>query len=1013
MKGSIIPLPAYTPKGDWNATTNIPALSNSGGGGLKGDTYRVSVLGTTSIDGIATWAVEDWIWHDGSVWRKSSHSGGGGSTIITSNEYYVDKDAGSDVTGDGSLAKPFASMQPLMLKIGQPVDQLDFKTRVTINVRPGAGTNPGGGGEYIGDFDVPHRAITIVAPGCRFVGNVNRWISDAREFNTPSADFRGCLTLMGRDDGRGTHPRLRNGIQISGNLRVRISTGVITSINGDGATVTVSAVSDSPFGCELYPGMYIKIANTTNYNGTKLITARIDANTFQFAEATIGLETSGTYVETDNVGATGTTHDASFHNCYISGTYTVDDGTVNSGAYTTTSQILYMIRTRIFGGLEGRVINLFNLQEVELTPAVIVGVITDLDKCILSSNVTTNTFGYVKGLTDNQFTGIWTVNNAGQTINCDFQTNYQFSKNVTFAGNIPTISLIEEVSDTIERTTRNYYLSPTGSDTNTGLSTGSPWFSVHRAIKEIKSLVYGVEVSVIFMDGAYDYSALEDLIIDKRVIKGTNFVGKIRFKPNSALANRFTVLDSGTFDNNTDTESPIHTCTGKAWTDNQWQGKFLRVTSMNSGSLPSNGDGTNYTYRVFPIIRNTADTLETTFVGTSYAASQNLGAFEIVDFAVTVDFGAKNIYFTDGCYGGMIFNSMKWTTTGYIMIQESATGFNVEPFLQIIGYNSHLKANFLYAKPTAFSASIFEASSSMDTGWTDSFFAWSHYNFQYGRITMHNAMRNTTFLQDSVGYAGPMVYMPGGINLATMVWNTKFINCQMAIETSSSLDLSTRIWLDNVDWVLDLDNANDVHIYASAPSYFVYKNYPHNGIATMDDGATSMIVFYDLGLNFNAVLLSKGAFFAGGASVIKNDSSVAGEHIADGLNNLLISTLARSAFNGLSRISVGEYPPETKQIGDIWIDTNSLVIYTSTKTLDSSQSNIICNSASGFTVNLPTASASYVGKEYNIKNIGAGNITVSANVNIDNALTAIISQWQSILIELIDLGNSSYIWLIR
>ena len=57
-------------QGTWNASTNSPALSNSGGGGSKGHYHKVATAGTSSVDGIAEWAVGDWIIHNGTVWEK-------------------------------------------------------------------------------------------------------------------------------------------------------------------------------------------------------------------------------------------------------------------------------------------------------------------------------------------------------------------------------------------------------------------------------------------------------------------------------------------------------------------------------------------------------------------------------------------------------------------------------------------------------------------------------------------------------------------------------------------------------------------------------------------------------------------------------------------------------------------------------------------------------------------------------------------------------------------------------
>lgn len=57
-------------KGVWNATTNSPALSDSGGGGEQGDFYIVAVAGTTEIDGEDDWEIRDWIVNNGTQWDK-------------------------------------------------------------------------------------------------------------------------------------------------------------------------------------------------------------------------------------------------------------------------------------------------------------------------------------------------------------------------------------------------------------------------------------------------------------------------------------------------------------------------------------------------------------------------------------------------------------------------------------------------------------------------------------------------------------------------------------------------------------------------------------------------------------------------------------------------------------------------------------------------------------------------------------------------------------------------------
>lgn len=59
-------------QGTWNANTNTPTITS--GVGVTGDYYVVSVAGTTSIDGINDWGVNDWIIFNGSAWQKIDNS---------------------------------------------------------------------------------------------------------------------------------------------------------------------------------------------------------------------------------------------------------------------------------------------------------------------------------------------------------------------------------------------------------------------------------------------------------------------------------------------------------------------------------------------------------------------------------------------------------------------------------------------------------------------------------------------------------------------------------------------------------------------------------------------------------------------------------------------------------------------------------------------------------------------------------------------------------------------------
>lgn len=100
-------------KGTWNASTNTPTLVS--GTGTKGDYYVVSVAGTTTLDGISSWAVSDWAIFNGSYWEKvdntdavSSVNGQVGAVVLTAASVSAIPDvaiitAGTGMSGGGAL----------------------------------------------------------------------------------------------------------------------------------------------------------------------------------------------------------------------------------------------------------------------------------------------------------------------------------------------------------------------------------------------------------------------------------------------------------------------------------------------------------------------------------------------------------------------------------------------------------------------------------------------------------------------------------------------------------------------------------------------------------------------------------------------------------------------------------------------------------------------------------------------------------------------------------------------
>jgi hypothetical protein len=72
-------------KGTWNAATNSPSLS--AGSGAVGDYYIVATAGSTSLSGVSTWAVGDYLIRYSSGWQRVAFSALGASEYGTKAEF--------------------------------------------------------------------------------------------------------------------------------------------------------------------------------------------------------------------------------------------------------------------------------------------------------------------------------------------------------------------------------------------------------------------------------------------------------------------------------------------------------------------------------------------------------------------------------------------------------------------------------------------------------------------------------------------------------------------------------------------------------------------------------------------------------------------------------------------------------------------------------------------------------------------------------------------------------------
>jgi hypothetical protein len=124
-------------QGTWNASTNTPALAS--GTGTKGYYYKVSVAGTTAIDGISQWNVGDTIIYDGTTWDKID--GIANEVLSVAGRTGVVTLAVADVSGAAPLASPALTGTPTAptATAGTNTTQLATTAFVAAAVTGGAG----------------------------------------------------------------------------------------------------------------------------------------------------------------------------------------------------------------------------------------------------------------------------------------------------------------------------------------------------------------------------------------------------------------------------------------------------------------------------------------------------------------------------------------------------------------------------------------------------------------------------------------------------------------------------------------------------------------------------------------------------------------------------------------------------------------------------------------------------------------------------------------------------------
>jgi hypothetical protein len=124
----------------WNAAINSPPLAS--GVGTKGYYYVVNVAGSTSLDGISSWNIGDWVIFDGIVWEKvdntdsvSSVNGQVGTVVLTKSDIGL-----SNVDNTSDLNKPISTATQTALNLKADLTNAINQLTGEVTAGPGGGS---------------------------------------------------------------------------------------------------------------------------------------------------------------------------------------------------------------------------------------------------------------------------------------------------------------------------------------------------------------------------------------------------------------------------------------------------------------------------------------------------------------------------------------------------------------------------------------------------------------------------------------------------------------------------------------------------------------------------------------------------------------------------------------------------------------------------------------------------------------------------------------------------------